>query len=68
VSNFSFSPLTVLISGDTAEGSTLDISYATTVGFFNNALMLGLGYDFGQVEGRRRTFFLLSVGINFNNP
>lgn len=68
VSNFSYSSLTVLISGDTAEGSTLDISYATTVGFFNNALMFGLGYDFGRVEGRRRTFFLMSIGINLNNP
>jgi hypothetical protein len=66
-STFSVSPATVLLAGRIAGDNTLDVSYATTVGFFNNLLMLGAGYDLGTVKGRSRWFGLLSVGINFNN-
>jgi len=64
---FSWSPLTVLLFGDTSKSAPLDISYATTVGFFNNAIMAGVGWDLGAVEGRKRFYGLLSIGINFNN-
>lgn len=68
-SSFSWSPATILLAGNfTNENSTLDISYAQTIGFFDNLLMLGGGYNFGYVEeGRSRFFLLLSIGINFNN-
>jgi hypothetical protein len=66
-SNFSFSPATILITGDTSGTSSLDISYATTIGFFNNLIMIGAGYDLGNVEGRNRLFGLISIGINLNN-
>ncbi|MEQ9264596.1 MAG: hypothetical protein RLN81_05205 [Balneolaceae bacterium] len=64
-SYFTWSPLTILLSGDTDD--SLDVSYATTFGFFNNAVMIGGGYDFGSVGDRSRWFGLISIGINFNN-
>jgi hypothetical protein len=66
-STFSVSPATVLLAGRIAGDNVLDVSYAATVGFFNNLLMVGTGYDLGTVKGRSRWFGLLSVGINFNN-
>jgi hypothetical protein len=66
--NFSWSPITVLLSGDLSADNPVNISYATTLGFFNNLLMIGVGYDFGDITGRNsRLFGLLSVGINLNN-
>lgn len=66
-STFSWSPLTVLLSGNLAADDPIDLSLATTVGFFNNLLMFGVGYDLGTVEGRGRGFGVVSIGINFNN-
>lgn len=66
-STFSFSPATILLSGNFTADSPIDISYAMTVGFFNNLIMIGGGYDLGSVSGRSRFFGLLSVGISFNN-
>ena len=67
-SQFSWSPLTILLSGNlNAEDTSLDLSIASTLGFFNNLLMVGGGYDLGSVKNRSRFFGLLSVGINFNN-
>jgi hypothetical protein len=68
ISTFSFSPMTILISGNTANDDPIDLSYAMTVGFFDNLIMLGAGWDFGNVEDDRSRFFgLLSIGVNFNN-
>lgn len=67
-SDFSFSPATILLTGNLAdESGPIDLSYATTVGFFNNLLMVGAGVDFGVVGERSRFFGLVSIGINFNN-
>lgn len=63
----SVSPATILLSGNLSANSPIDIAYAATVGFLNNYIMVGAGYDLGTVEGRSRVFGLLSVGINFNN-
>ena len=66
VSVFSYSPFTVLLSGN--GDAFLDVSIAQTIGFFNNTLQFGGGYDFGEIDSDRvgRWFFLLSVGININ--
>jgi hypothetical protein len=65
---FSFSPATFLVSGNIASNSNIDFSYAATVGFFNNLIMIGGGYDFGSVaSGSSRFFGLLSIGINLLN-
>lgn len=64
---FSVSPLTILLSGNLTATNPIDISYATTLGFFNNLLMIGGGYDLGTVTGRSRFFGLLSIGVNLNN-
>ncbi|KAA3597449.1 MAG: hypothetical protein DWQ06_13680 [Calditrichaeota bacterium] len=68
-STFSWSPLTILLSGKVnEENTTIDLSLATTFGFFNDWIMIGAGYDLGSVsENRNRFFGLLSVGINRNN-
>ncbi len=66
-STFSWSPATILLSGNLSADNPINISYATTVGFFNNLLMIGAGYDLGEVTGRSRFFGVLSIGINFNN-
>lgn len=66
-SNFSFSPITILVSGNLTAANPIDITYATTVGFFNNLIMFGAGYDLGAVTGRSRIFGLVSIGINLNN-
>ncbi len=67
-STFSFSPATLLLSGDFSEGGTdLDLAYAATVGFWDNLIMAGIGVDLGEVSERSRVFGLLSFGINFNN-
>jgi hypothetical protein len=65
---FSISPLTILVNSDTASaGTPLNISWAGTIGFFNDAIMFGGGYDFGDIGLRHsRWFGLLSIGINFN--
>lgn len=66
-STFSVSPITILLSGNLSSETPIDISYAATVGFFNNLIMVGGGYDLGSVSGRSRFFGLISIGINFNN-
>lgn len=66
-STFSVSPITILLSGNLSADTPIDISYAATVGFFNNLIMVGGGYDLGSVSGRSRFFGLISIGINFNN-
>ena len=66
-SGFSWSPATILLSGNLSAEKPIDISYATTIGFFNNLLMFGAGYDLGFVENRSRIFGVVSIGINFNN-
>ena len=65
--NFSWSPVTFLLSGNLASDNPIDLSVATSFGIFNNLIMIGVGYDFGMVENRSRFFGLLSFGINFNN-
>ena len=68
VSTFSFSPLTILVSGNFGgDDARLDVSPAMTIGFFDNVIMFGGGWDLGKVTGRSRAFGLLSIGINFNN-
>jgi hypothetical protein len=64
---FSWSPATILLSGNLTSDHPVDIAYATTLGFFNNLLMIGGGYDLGVVTGRSRFFGVLSIGLNFNN-
>lgn len=66
-STFSWSPATILLSGNLSADNPINISYVTTVGFFNNLLMIGAGYDLGEVSGRSRFFGVLSIGVNFNN-
>lgn len=66
-STFSWSPATLLLSGNLSAENPIDISYVTTIGFFNNLLMLGAGYDLGFVENRSRFFGVVSIGVNFNN-
>ena len=58
----SLSPATIL-TGVNVNGQAFSISYAATAGFFNNLFSVGYGYDLTQ----KKTFFLVSVGINFNN-
>lgn len=61
------SPLTILISGDTSneDATFFDVSYAFTVGFFNDKIMVGVGRDFGEVDDRSRWFGMLGLGIAF---
>lgn len=66
-SDISWSPITFLLSGNLTADSPLDLSVASTFGIANNAIMIGLGYDLGEVIDRNRLFFVLSIGINFNN-
>jgi len=65
-SNVSFS-LIGLLSGDLTSSNPVDFSGAVAVGFFNDIIMFGLGYDLGYVSGRSRFFGLVSLGVNFNN-
>lgn len=66
VNIFSFSPFTVLVSGDPDQ--FINLSWASTIGFHNNIVQMGVGYDFGKIDASRigRWFFLLSAGIEFN--
>ncbi len=66
-SKFSWTPVMFLLTGDTSKDNPLDLSYCTTVGFFNNLLQFGIGYDFGTVQDRSRVFGVLSLGINITN-
>ena len=47
--------------------TVLDLSVATAFGILNDKLMLGVGYDFGQVVNRSRWFLVASLWFNFNN-
>ena len=62
-----WSPLTALLSGNLTADNPLDLSVASTIGFWDSRIMFGGGYDLGKVTGRSRWFGLLSIGINFNN-
>lgn len=64
---FSWSPVIILLTGDTSKDNPLDLSYCSTVGIFNNLIQFGAGWDFGVVEERSRVFGVLSLGININN-
>lgn len=64
---FSWSPVIILLTGDTSKDNPLDLSYCTTIGFFNNLIQFGAGWDFGVVEERSRFFGVLSLGINITN-
>lgn len=76
-SQFSWSPFTILISGDTkSETPDLSVAYAMTVGFFDDLIQTGFGYDFGDNritndDGAEvtisRWFFLLGLGFSFGN-
>ena len=67
-SSFSWSPITLLVSGNFQDGnSNLNLSPCTTVGFFNNLIMIGGGIDLGKKTGPSRLFGVLSIGVNFNN-
>ena len=65
---FTFSPLTILLSGqEGAEDTTiLNIAYAMTTGFFDDKIMVGVGRDFGEVGDRSRWFMMMSLGVTFN--
>lgn len=73
---FSFSPFTVLLSGTVSEeANNLDIAYACTVGFFNDLIMTGFGYNLGSSyvqmdDGTNREisrwFWMLGLGVTFN--
>lgn len=68
ISKLSWSPITVLMSGNLTNSSNpIDLSVASTIGVFDDVIMFGGGYDLGAVEGRSRWFGLISIGINFNN-
>lgn len=66
-STISWSPAIFLLTGDTTEDNPLDLSYCTTIGFLNNIIQIGAGYDLGVVENRSRFFGVLSFGINLTN-
>lgn len=68
-SKFSWSPITILLTGDTSkDGAVLDLSWVSTVGFFNNLLQIGVGRDFGEIPTERsRWFGVLSLGVNLTN-
>lgn len=65
--SLSWSPVLILLTGDTSKDNPLDSSYCSTLGFFNNLLQIGVGYDFGAVENRSRIFGVLTLGINITN-
>lgn len=62
--SFSFSPLTVMLRKDVDKGN-IDLSCAMTGGCCNDVIMIGLGYDLGEVQDRNRQFVLLSIGASF---
>lgn len=64
---FSWSPAIFLVSGNTAKDTPFDISYCTTIGFFDNLFQIGVGYDLGTVVNRSRFFGVISCGINLTN-
>ena len=66
-SNFSFSPATILLSGNLTSDNPIDISYAMTLGIFDDMIMLGGGIDLGSVTGRSRWFGMISIGVSLNN-
>lgn len=68
VNDISFSPITILVSGDFKNASPVNLAYMSSIGIANNSFMLGIGYDLGKVdEDRNRFFITLNIGINFNN-
>ena len=64
---FSASPLSILVSGDTNDGDAgfFDISYLVTLTFYKR-IVIGCGYDFGEVENRSRLFGVVGIGMWFN--
>lgn len=64
---FSFSPCILLLSGSIEANVKLDVSWAATVGFLNEMILIGVGRDFGKIEGRRSRWFLL-FGLGITLP
>ena len=65
---FSFSPFIILLTGDYGtKDAQLDISWAATIGLFNETIILGVGYDFGRIHGRNSRWFLL-WGLGLSLP
>lgn len=63
----SFSPATILLTGNLTADNPIDLSYVANVAFFNNLIAVGVGYDFGNVGDRSRLFFGINLGISLNN-
>jgi len=59
---FTFSPLTILVYSSELYKDFLNVAYAATTGFFNDKVMIGVGYDFGEVKDISRWFMMVSVG------
>jgi hypothetical protein len=60
--------LAFLVTGRTDEGPTFQPAVALTVGFLNNIVQLGAGYELTAVNpSRQRIFGLLSIGVNLTN-
>ena len=57
----------LLITGDRTKDEPLDLSYCTTVGFFNNLLQIGVGYEFWNGRRQKSFFPVTSLGINITN-
>ena len=74
---FSWSPFSVYLTGDTTENlNDVDLSFATTVGVFNNLIMFGIGYDVGDCtytsdngneKELSRWHMLLGFGVTFGS-
>lgn len=75
---FSFSPMTIIMSGNISQDTAneLDIGYAMTIGFFNDLIMTGIGYNLGSnlvelSDGSTthisRWFWLLGFGVSFGS-
>ena len=76
--DFSFSPLTIIMSGNVSQDTAneLDIGYAMTVGFFDDLVMTGVGYflgsnlvymEDGSTREISRWFWMLGVGVSFGS-
>lgn len=64
---FSFSPLTCLITNKSGDNNDLALTYAATVALFDDVFVFGLGYDLGDTEKRwQRPHLLLSFGVSID--
>ena len=65
---FRVSPLTLLVTADTDDEDRgyFNLSYATTIGFYQNKVFVGVCYDFGEAPSdRSRISGIAGVGFNF---